>query len=80
VDEQNSSVVRVAYVRNIRRVAAAVAAAVVLSAGLFVYRFGLGSHPHRVSLACVIAGAYLLVFGSAYSFVYRSQMAAAKRM
>jgi hypothetical protein len=80
VNGENSNSARVNYVRNIRRVTAAVAVAVVLSAALFVFRFGLHAHPHRVGLACIIAGIYVVVFGVVYSFVYRTQLAQAQKM
>jgi hypothetical protein len=51
-----------------------------VSAGYFIYSFGLRAHPHRVGLACVIAGAYVAVFAVVYSVVYRTQLAAARRL
>jgi hypothetical protein len=52
----------------------------VLGAGLLFYEFGLKSHAHRVGLGAVIAGSYVVVIGVGWSFVYRAQMAVARRM
>jgi cytochrome c biogenesis protein CcdA len=80
VKGQSQNAARVLYIRNIRIVAGAVALAAILGAGVLLYMFGLKVHPHRVAFGAVIAGIYIVVFGGAYSFVYRSQMAAARRM
>jgi hypothetical protein len=80
VNQENSNIARVTYVRNIRKVAGMVAVLGLTGAAYIVYALGLQAHPHKVELAIIIACVYLVVLGGSYSFVYRSQMAAAKRM
>jgi len=80
VNGESSDTARIAYARNIRKLAARVALAVLVSAGYFIYLLGLRAHPHRVGLACVIASAYIVLFAVVYSVVYRTQIAAARRM
>jgi hypothetical protein len=80
VNGETSNTARVAYIRNIRRIAVRVAAAIILGAGVLFYLFGLKLHPHRIGLGALIAGIYVVAFGVGGSFVYRSQMAVAKRL
>jgi hypothetical protein len=68
-----------AGVRLVRKVAAIVGAVMIVGAGYVIYLFGFRLHPHRLLLGCIIAAVYVVVFATSYSFVYRAQMAAAKR-
>jgi hypothetical protein len=66
-------------VRLVRKVAATVVAVMVVGAAYLIYFFGYRLHPHRMLLGCIIAAVYVVVFATSYSFVYRAQMAAARR-
>jgi hypothetical protein len=80
VNGGTSSTARATHIRHIRRLTIRIVVALILGAGILFYEFGLKAHPHRVGLGAIIAGSYVVLIGVGWSFVYRAQMAVAKRL